>query len=111
MGPRALEAWHNEYKNTPNARSKKQKRYWRIHDGPGARNNSPYSRTRQRYVSLGAIGNWRRGDGDDRQLPIWLDVLRPRHPEDFRLGSRLDPVGLYAVRFVRDLARAGRRMV
>src|SRR6266571_3645234 len=85
MGRRALEAWHNEYKNAANTRSKKQKRNWRIRDGHGAGNNGPYSRARQRHVSLGAIGDRRSGHGDDRQLPIWLDVLRPRHSENFRL--------------------------
>src|SRR3954451_21411268 len=89
----------------------KQKRYWRKHDGHGAGNNSPYRRTRQRHVSLDAIGDRCRGHGDDRELPIWLDVLRPRHPKEVWLGSRFDPVGVYAICFVRNLARAGRRMV
>ena len=82
----------------------------RFNDRHGSRDGSR-ERTRQRQLSLDATGDRRRRDGDDRQLSIWLDVLRPRHPEEIRMGSRLDPVGVHAVRAVRDLAGAGRRLV
>src|SRR3954471_5666207 len=87
-----------------------ERRHGRLYDGYGA-GNSPYGHARQRYVSLDAVGGWRRRDGDDRQLSIWLDVLRPRHSEELRMGSRIDPMGVHALRAVRDLAGAGRRLV
>src|SRR5882672_5020495 len=74
-------------------------------DGHGSR-SGPCSSPRQRYLPLDAIGYRGRRDGDDRELPIWLDVLRPRHSEKIRLGSRLDPVGVHALRSVRNLAGA-----
>src|SRR4051794_35199105 len=49
----------------------------------------------KRCVSLDPIGHWRCGDGDDRQLSIRLDLLRPRHSKEIRMGSRIDPVGLH----------------
>ncbi len=72
---------------------------------------APAGHTGQRCLSLDAIGHRRRRDGDDRQLPIRLDILRPRYPEKIRMGSRIDPVGLHAVRAVRNLAGADRRLV
>src|SRR5947209_13761120 len=82
----------------------------RIYDGYGSWSGAR-GRTGERRISLDTTGCRRRRNGDDRQLPVWLDVLRPRHPEEIRLGSRLDPVGVHAVRAVRDLAGADRGLV
>src|SRR6266704_3198011 len=67
--------------------------------------------TRQRGLSLDAADDRRRLNGDDRQLSVWLDLLRPGYPEDVRMGPRVDPVGVHPVRAVRDLARADRGLV
>ena len=107
----SLVYWHNIYQTPPSScRVSIEQRFGgkmtdTVHGAApvAARVSDAY-----RWTQL-AIGVAR--DGDDRQLPIWLDVLRPRHPEEIRMGSRFDPVGVYAVRAVRDLAGAGRRLV
>src|ERR1700756_99862 len=84
---RKLALWHITYKNDPLTLDPLTEAYrGRGHDGYGS-----WSRTGggagQRCISLDAIGHRRRRDGDDRQLSIRLDILRPRHPEEIRMGS------------------------
>jgi hypothetical protein len=45
---------------------------------------APYSRRVSAIPIAGRNCDRCRRDGDDRQLPIRLDVLRPRHPEEIR---------------------------
>src|SRR3954468_7174177 len=84
--------------------------FGRSYDGNGS-GHGARSSTCQRYLSLDAVGHRRSRHGDDRELSIWLDILRPRHPEEIRMGPRIDPVGIHPLRAVRDLAGADRGLV